>query len=242
MPDILTLADALDDAAIFSLEHQEHLAELIGEHSVSSDLNVPTLELVGRRSFACTRVHLLGTAAPGSRSWLWGWAHPGPYPQQLTELSEKIRDFGQRTGIAELTEAEVPFSALPVLGDPVAIGLYFADAVKPLTGCWTSYISQASEASGGTRVAFLVEHPEFRLPQVQAATIERIVRHALAQPLMTNHKRALLSYAAHRGLSATFNADRTELALDAPGLHMVFQFDHKDRVDDIHSSLSDTCD
>jgi hypothetical protein len=34
----ITLVDVLDDAALLSLEHQIHLAELLGEHGWSVDL------------------------------------------------------------------------------------------------------------------------------------------------------------------------------------------------------------
>ncbi|WP_432279203.1 DUF6882 domain-containing protein, partial [Nocardia brasiliensis] len=47
----------------------------------------PLFELFGDHPLACTRFHVLGTAAPGPRSWLWSWANYDWYPSEVTELA-----------------------------------------------------------------------------------------------------------------------------------------------------------
>ncbi|MBN3585830.1 hypothetical protein JYB64_25910, partial [Algoriphagus aestuarii] len=94
--------------------------------------------------------HLLGTAAPGPRSWLWAWANPSGFPEELTRLSAELRAHGERLGIPELTRAEIPFAELPKNPEhPVQVAFLFAEAAKALSGCWTFY---TGEVSGGTRV------------------------------------------------------------------------------------------
>lgn len=63
-----TLAMLLDDAALFSLEHQLHLTDVAGDHAWSVDLDVPEFRCTGATPRTCS-VHLLGSAAPGLQSW-----------------------------------------------------------------------------------------------------------------------------------------------------------------------------
>jgi hypothetical protein len=236
MSQTLALTHLMDDAAIFSLEHQLHLADLLGDHSWHVDLQQQRFEFTGDRPITCTRFHLLGSAAPGPQSWLWGWANPSGFPQSLSALSATLRDFGQQQGIAELTSAEVSFGALP--GSPTepapVVGI-FIDVAKAVTGHWTAY---NGDAGGGTRVAFLVEHPDFRLPPPEPARVMRVIQQALADLLLTDHRRALHSYAVRRQLGAMFSPDYTRLTISGPGFEAVVDFDQHNRVAQINGSLS----
>lgn len=236
MPDNLTLTNILDDAAILSLEHQLHLQEVLGDHSWNVDLQRQRFEFTGARPITCTRFHMLGSAAPGPRSWMWGWANPSGVPEPLTALSSAVREFGQRNGIAELASPEVPFDDLPRSnGDPAMVVGLLSDVAKPISGQWTSY---NGEAGGGTRVAFLVEHPEFQLPPPRPERVMRVIQQCLASVPMSDHRRALHSYATRRGLGATFAPDHSKLTLTGPGLEAAVDFDQYGRVSDISASLS----
>jgi len=46
MPTPMTLTDLIDDAALFSLEHQLHLVDVLGEHDWHADLRAPRLEFI----------------------------------------------------------------------------------------------------------------------------------------------------------------------------------------------------
>ncbi|SEG24796.1 hypothetical protein SAMN05444920_102335 [Nonomuraea solani] len=235
MSDSLTFANLLDDAALLSLEHQLHLEEVLADHNWNVDLQRRHFEFATPgRTIVCTRFHLLGSAAPGPGSWLWAWANPSGFPEELTEASARLRDFGQQYGIPELASAEVPFRALP--GSPsephLAAGL-ITEAAKAVTGGWTSY---NGDAGGGTRAAFLVEHPDFQLPPPEPARVMRVIQQALTGLLLTDHRRALSSYAAKRGLGATF--DRDHARLTGPGFEAMIEFDEYGRVAGIKASLS----
>ncbi|MFI7639267.1 DUF6882 domain-containing protein [Nonomuraea sp. NPDC049400] len=234
MPESLTLANLLDDAAILSLEHQLHLEEVLGEHNWSVDLQEQRFEFTGSRTITCTRFHLLGSAAPGPDSWLWAWANPSGFPEALTALSGTLRDFGQQYGIAELASAEVPFGALPGSpADPAFAAAILTEAAKAVSGHWTAY---NGDAGGGTRVAFLVEHPEFQLPAPEPARIMRVLQQALTLPLLTDHRRAVHSYAVRRGLGVSSGPDR--LTLTGPGFEALVEFDPLGRVGNISATLS----
>lgn len=234
MENSLTFTDLLDDAALFSLEHQIHLEEVLAEHSWHVDLQQERFEFTGSRTLTCTGFHLLGSAAPGPGSWLWAWANPSGFPPAVAAASARLRDFGRQHGIPELASAEVPFSALP--GAPtephLAAGL-LTEAAKAVTGHWTSY---NGDAGGGTRAAFLVEHPDFHLPPPEPARVMRVIQQALAGLRLTDHRRVLHSYAGKRGLGAEF--DRDQARLSGPGFEALVDFDEYGRVANIKASLS----
>ncbi|SDQ98460.1 DUF6882 domain-containing protein [Thermostaphylospora chromogena] len=235
MPESLTLRNILDDAAIFSFEHQLHLQEVLGQHSWNVDLNKPLFQFTGSNPIVCTNFHLLGTAAPGPRSWLWAWANPSGFPEPLTALSKTLRDFGHQYGIAEFTSAEVPFDKLPTpVGEPPVVAGLLAEAAKTVTGRWTSYVG---DAGGGTWVAFLVEHPAFQLPPPEPARVMRVIQQAIAEIPLSDHRRALYGYAVRRQLEATFT-DQGKLVITGPGFEAAVDFDQYSRVAAINASLS----
>lgn len=234
MSDALTLANLLDDAAIFSLEHQLHLEEVLGDHHYEIDLQQPRFAFTGDRPITCTGLHLLGSAAPGPRSWLWGWANPSGYPEPVTAASAAVRDFGRRFGIAELASAEVPFDALPGSPtEPAMITGILTEAAKSVTGLWTSY---NIPVGGGTRAGFLLEHPSFQLPPPEPARVMRVIQQAIAELPLTDHRRALYAYASRRRLGADFGP--AGLTLTGPGFEAAVRFDEHGRVAGIDASLS----
>lgn len=234
MPESLTFVDLLDDAALLSLEHQLHLGEVVGDHRWDVDMHLQRFEFTGSRTITCTGFHLVGSAAVDTSSWLWGWANPSGFADSLTAAPARLRGLGQQYGIAELSEPEVPFDALPGSpDDPFLVAALLTEAAKAVTGHWTSYIG---DAGGGTYVAFLVEHPEFHLPAPEAARVMTVIQEALGRGL-TDHRRALHSYAVRRGLGATFTPDRAELSLTRPGFTVLATFDELGRISNISATL-----
>ncbi|MEV0383650.1 DUF6882 domain-containing protein [Nonomuraea sp. NPDC050643] len=235
MSDPLTFANLLDDAALLSLEHQLHLEEVLADHNWNVDLQRQHFEFVtSRGTITCTRFQLLGSAAPGPDSWLWAWANPSGFPQPLTETSTRLRDFGQQYGIPELASAEVPFGALPGSpSEPHLVAGLLTEAAKAVTGSWTSY---NGDAGGGTRVAFLVEHPSFQLPPPEPARVMRVIQQALTGLRLTDHRRALHGYAVKRGLGVGFERDHARLT--GPGFEALIEFDEYGRVIGIKAGLS----
>jgi hypothetical protein len=232
-PDVFT--DLTDDAALLSLEHQVHLTDVVGEHTWQVNLSKPEFSFTGETPRTCTRMHLLGSAAPGPRSWLWAWANPSGFHPEATALSETLRDWGRRHNVALLAEPEVPFDDLPGKpDDPNLVAGTLLEAAKTLSTVWTSY---TGPVGGGTRAAFLIEHPDFELPPPEPARVMRVLQQGLAELALHNHRRALYSYAVRRGLSAAFSDDRTRLAITGPRFTADVQFDDLGRVDDISASL-----
>lgn len=231
----VTFADMLDDAALLSLEHQLYLADVLGDHQWSANLEEPRFELTGDHPLVCSVVHLLGTAAPGPGSWLWSWANPAGYSHGVIGLAAALAEFGQNHAIAELTSPEVPFTALP--GSPTQPFQAVApmiDAAKVFSGRWFAY---NGDAGGGTRAAFLLEHPELVLPAADPARVMRVIQQSVAELNLHDHRRAIHSYALRRPLEARFTADHTTLTLTGAQLRITVAFDHLGRLAHLDGTL-----
>ena len=231
----VTLATLSDAGAFLSHEHQLYLADVLGKHEVQVDLSVPSLSVTGDHPLTCTAMHLLGSAAPGPRSWLWSWANPSGFAPAATGLAAWLRDFGSKHGIVEFTTAELPFAELPgAPAEPGAAAWALVNAARAASGCWTAY---TAHAGGGTRVAFLIEHPDFQLPQPSGPRVMRVLQEGLAGAVHISDRRlAVRGYAAGRGLKAVWS--ESSVALSAPGLDFSVEFDDLGRVITIGGKMS----
>ncbi|TNM67637.1 hypothetical protein FHN55_09345 [Streptomyces sp. NP160] len=249
MSDPVTAQELLDDAAFLSLEHQLHLGEVLGEHSWDVDLALgrfafraagegagPLLASAPGGELVAERVHLLGTAAPGPRSWLWSWANPSGFGEDTTDLARWLRDFGDRHGVTELTRPEVPFAELP--GSPQeptgAVGVLL-DAAKAASRRWTSY---NGDAGGGTRAAFLLDHPGFALPAPSAPRVARVLTERLLGPPLSDARRAVAAYAGWRGLQQRWEPDHEGVQLSGPQVEVRVSFDELGRIAGVHAQSS----
>ncbi|MEH3075650.1 MAG: hypothetical protein PGN11_03080 [Quadrisphaera sp.] len=249
MSDPVTLQQLLDDAAFLSFEHQLHLADQLGEHSWDVDLERgrfafraaasgagPLLAQAPGGELVAHRVHLLGTAAPGPRSWLWSWANPSGFGEDTTDLARWLRDFGDRFAVPELVRAEVPFAELP-LSEPDAghaVGVVI-DVAKAASQRWWSY---NGDAGGGTRAAFLLEHPAFELPAPDGLRVARVLTERLFAGGIADHRRAVAAYASGRGLQQRWEPGHTGARLTAQGVDLRVRFDEQGRIGGVQGQAS----
>lgn len=235
MPTAPTFTDLLDDATLLSYEHLFHLQDVIGEGDWSADLFAPEFRFTGEPDIVCTGVHLLGSAAPGPRSWLWAWANPAGYPEQVTGLSLAVRQFGQEHGIRELTEPEVAFDALPGSPeDPAVVSMMMIRAVSVLSGRWTP---GSVHAGGGTQAGFILEHPAFVLPDPDLARFMRVLQEGLNEPHL-DKRRAYSAYAERRGLEVSVDPAGSHMQLSAPDFQVLVDFDELGRPSKLSARTS----
>ncbi|MBF6171566.1 hypothetical protein IU476_08785 [Nocardia blacklockiae] len=211
----------MDDAALMSYEHQEYMGEVLGVPAWAVAYEPPRFTFTGDRELVCTRFHVLGTAAPGPQSWLWSWANPDWYPDEVTALAESVRDYGVRHGISLLSEPEVPFAEFPGSPtEPVRVNWLVGELAKAVSGSWTWY---SAPVGGGTRLAVLVEHPDLVVPAPDMLRVSRVMQ-AVDKLGLPDHRRALHSYAVRRGLDAGFSEDGSKLYVEGPGLRIAVAF------------------
>jgi hypothetical protein len=226
----LTLTNLLDDVALLSYEHQLHLADVLGDDSWSVNFDEQRLTFTGEgHSRTCTRLHFLGTAAPGPKSWLWSWSEMAqPVPEPLLAIARSVRDFGQRHQITELRRDEISFDELGVdPEEPQNAAFIMMEAAKAVSGLWASYNANAGR---GTRVAFLIEHPDFRLPPPEPYQVGRVLREGVPTLNISDKWRAILSYAQHRQIDIQAADDRSRLMFTVQGYDFTAEFDEYGRV------------
>lgn len=179
------LAALVDDVAILSTEQQEHVAALHGEDRWNVDAVTQQFTFTAPDGTALVcRAHLLGTAAPGPGSWLWGWVNANGFPDAFFERSEAVR---VATAAPELIEPEVPLAA----GLPLRLTL----AAKAVTGIRAHY---SAPVGGGTRVWLLIEHPDLVLPAPTVVRTMEAVRVTVESVQLTDHRAAVHAWARHR--------------------------------------------
>jgi hypothetical protein len=190
------LAALVDDGVFLTLEAQLQLADEVGDHSWGVDLAAGEFRFEGERP-ATHPVQLLGSAAPGPRSWLWGWANPSGYPEAVLRAGVAARDLGAQYGIPELASPEVSFDVeeRDDVEPGYALAYDLSIAARVASRTWFGYSGQVQ---GGTRVWMLLEGRELAAPDV--LRVSRVIAEGLTSTTVTDHRRAVGSYAALRGL------------------------------------------
>ncbi|ALG10724.1 DUF6882 domain-containing protein [Kibdelosporangium phytohabitans] len=225
---MISFTDLQDDAALMSLEYQLRLFDVVGLAAWKMNLDEARFELTSPDNVvtSCTDVQILGTSAPGPQSWLWVWADPSGYREDILRAANEARAFGERHGIPELTTPEVPFASLPGSPtDPVAAASLMMEATKAATGRYTGY---AGEVGGGTRAGFLLDHPDFRLPEPEFPRFSRVLQQGTAELRFYNQRRGIVSYAQRRGYDIAHNGPVTRISCAAASANI--RFDEQNRI------------
>lgn len=220
--------DALvSDGALLALETQAHLTDVFEHHpSWGVDLASGTFTFSGEGATSQTfGVQLLGSAAAGPRSWLWGWANPAGFPEPVLRAAVAARELGEKYQIPELTSGELPFPEDDAEGHDLAIRLWIATRVA--SGEWFGY---RGEANPGQWVYMLLTGDGLSLPEPTVARTLRVATEALQLGLLSDPWRAFSSYATLRAL----DWDGTQLTL-SDGV-VTIGFDEQGRVRSMNGS------
>ncbi|RXR26812.1 hypothetical protein EQW78_08305 [Oerskovia turbata] len=220
-----TLQDLVDRAVILSAEHQAHFADLGGESAWDADLEAGTVTFHSEIPLVCG-AHFLGTAAPETQSWLWGWHNVNHFSEGVVAAAEHVHQRGVTGGIFELSTPEI------LLTDAVPYRL--ALAAKAVTGHFTHF---AGPTGGGTCAWFLVTHPRFELPPATVARVVRVVPEGIGSTVVADHRRAVRAYAVLRGLDLRWQDEQTALLGVSDG-EVTVSFDERGRLRDVSGSLA----
>jgi hypothetical protein len=181
------LTEIVDDHVLACVDRQMAFSDLLGTGAWSVDLEEGAVTFAdGSR----LRVGLLGSAAPGPNSWLWGWANPASYPAPVLEAAHAVRAYGEAHGVPELANGEVP------LGDgwDATRAAVAAVAAAPIE-VWLPV-----EAGGGTQVMLGVHDvPPLPTPAPEPTRLGPVVTQVISLGLVSDWPRALRAYAAFRG-------------------------------------------
>ena len=232
MQPITSLTDVLDDGAVVSVERQRRLADLLGEGGPYADrwdvdLATGVLRFGGRAGTLETPAHLVGTAAPGPGTWMWGWSNVNGFPPPVVARAAAVHDFGARFGLAELTAPETPLR-----GEPRQDAVEYAVVAGLVNGGLPHY---TADAGNGTIVVFVLDEPRAALPAPSCATAATVIGEALMDGVV-NHRRAVTAYAELRGFGLEQAGD--EVVLRATDGRLVVRFDGLGRVASMDSRLA----
>ena len=218
------LAALVDESAILSTEQQGHVADLHEHDSWGVDAATQrfTFTAPDGTTLDC-RAHLLGSAAPGPGTWLWGWVNANGFPDAFFARAASVRDTADAP---ELTTAELPLAP----GLPLRLTI----AAKTVTGISAHY---SAPVGGGTRIWMLIEHPSLELPAPTVFRTMEAVRVTLDSVQLTDHRAAMRAWAGQRGVpvrAAEPDADAAPggetLAFDLSDGELVVQFDAQHRL------------
>ncbi|TPW75445.1 DUF6882 domain-containing protein [Schumannella soli] len=216
------LSALIADGVFLAHEAQLQIVDRFGDHEHwDVDLATRQFRFTGPTS-ATLPLQLLGSAAPGPRSWLWGWANPSGYAPEIVAAASAARQLGDRFRIPELVAGEVAFDDPAPAGEPepgYQLGWDLSIAARVASGIWFGY---SGRVEGGTRVWMLLEGLTFDLPS--APRVLRVIGEGLSSTTVTDHRRAVASYATLRGIP--FDGVRLSL----PDGVIAVEFDQLGRV------------
>ncbi|MEK8227888.1 DUF6882 domain-containing protein [Oerskovia sp. M15] len=219
-----TLQDLVDRAVILSAEHQAHFADLGGESAWDADLEAGTLTFHSEIPLVCG-AHFLGTAAPGTQSWLWGWHNVNNFPRGRGR--GRARPSARRDGRDLRAEhaRDPPHRRGPVPSR--ARGQGRDGPLHALRG----------PDRRGTCAWFLLTHPRFELPPASLARIARVIPEGIGSTTVADHRRAVRAYAVLRGLDIRWQDEQTAVVGAADGSATV-SFDAHGRVVNLSATVT----
>ena len=211
-----TLTDYLEQSALISLEKQDKLALLIGEHTYDLDLDTGKIRFDDDLEIS---FQVLGTESDNTLIWLWAWAdeQTEEIPADLLRASREIRDWGLRKGIQEFTVPSVDLHK----ADGHVLSMIACD----LCGA-SCYFRDAYE--GGSAYLLLFDNridtqPSFDLSRLSRSFLDLISRHEL------DHRKTLLSYLRIKKLPLTETGTAIACELES-GERLSADFDDTGRL------------
>jgi hypothetical protein len=175
----------LEKFGLISLEKQDKLAYLIGEHMYEFDLEN------GKIHFNDVEfpVQVLGTESDNTLTWLWAWAdEQTEIAENLTTASRDLRDWGEQEGVQEFIVPSVDLNR----ADGHVFSIIASEVCKA-----SCFYDDAYEGGALFMLIFdnrIDNQPSFDLTRLSKRLLYLISRYEL------NHRNILLSYFNMKGL------------------------------------------
>jgi hypothetical protein len=204
----------LEKYGLLSLEKQDKLAFLIGEHIQQLDLDEGKIRFDGLEF----PFQVLGTESDNTVTWLWAWAEDQEeIPINLITASLELRNWGSSAGISEFSISSVDLNK----ADGFLFSLIASEVCK--ASCYYRDVYD-----GGSLFVLLFDRmidiqPSFDLDRLSKQFMYLISRCDL------NHRNVLLSYLTIKGLSPKEGVSRIACLL-ASGELLSAEFDATGRL------------
>jgi hypothetical protein len=176
----------LEKYGLLSLEKQDKLMLLVGEHMHEIDLEN------GKIRFDDVEFpfQALGTESDNTLTWLWAWAdEQAEVSEDLLDAARQMRDWGKREGLREFVVPGVDLDK----ADGLAFSLIAGEVCKA-----SCFYRDAYE--GGSLFVLLFDNDIDRQPPFDIARLSRQYAYLISRYDL-DHRNALLSYLNAKGLS-----------------------------------------
>ncbi|GAA2610388.1 DUF6882 domain-containing protein [Paractinoplanes durhamensis] len=202
--------DLFSRNVVSAMARQMALADLLGERDWQVDIPTGSATFGPDLRFG---IQLLGTESHGDGTWLWAWANTGSnLPPTVLHLGGWLREYGQNSGITELTDPTFPLDR--------ADGHRLALIASGLTG--RPYYRGPYD--GGALFFHLEGVPPQEVTPERAITV--LNQSISAFPM--NHRIAVVSFLEQQGWRV--EADETVTGHHPSGAIMRVTFDERGRI------------
>jgi len=204
----------LERYALLSLEKQDKLVSVIGEHLHELDLDAGTIRF---EQFQFP-MQVIGTESDNTLTWLWAWADEQTELQtSLMQSAIELRTWGSVEGIPEFTMPSVDLNT----ADGTAISMIASEVTKASCFYRDSY-------EGGAVFLLLSDRTIDNQPSFDRARLLRALSDLLSQHDL-NHRNTLLSYLTMKGLAPAAERNLISCELES-GERLVAEFDDAGRL------------
>lgn len=199
----------LERFALLSLEKQDKLESLIGEHLHELDLDAGVIRF-DRYQFP---MQVIGTESDNTLTWLWAWSdEQTELPASLMQSAIQLRTWGSAEGLSEFTVPSVDLNR----ADGNAISLISAEV------CRASCFYRDSYEGGAVYLllfdAIIDKGPPFDRQRLVRRLADLLSRYDL------NHRNTLLFYLAAKKLSPAATGTTISCELES-GERLLAEFD-----------------
>lgn len=209
-----TLQSYLERYALLSLEKQDKLESLVGEHLYELDLDAGTIRF-DELQFS---VQVIGTESYNTLTWLWAWAdEQAEIPANLIQSAIQLRIWGAEAGIPEFTTPSVDLNR----ADGHAIAMIAVEVCKA-----SCYYRDGYEGGAAFFLVFdktIDSGPSFDRHRLLVRLADLFSRYDL------NHRNTVLSYLTAKGLSPAERQNTVSCELES-GERLIAEFDDAGRL------------
>ncbi len=195
------LTEYLEKYALVSLEKQEKLSRLVGEHVVELDLDAGMARFSGGHEFP---FQVLGTESDNTLTWLWAWAdEQTEIPSDLLKSSLMLKAWGEKDNLAQFTAPSVDLSE----ADGTVLSLIASEVCN--AGCF-----YRDDYEGGAVFLLLFGESIDRQPSFDLAGLMRQFSDLISL-LELDHRETLLSYLRMKGIPFTEQGTSIQFELES---------------------------
>ena len=181
------ITDYLEHYALISLEKQDKLDRLIGEHTRELDIDAGAIRF---SNGLAVPFQVLGTESGNTLTWLWAWSDEQPdMPVHLLTSAFQLKDWGEKEDVREFCSPSLDLNK----ADGQIISLIASEVCKA-----SCYYRDPYE--GGAIYVLLFDKSIDAQPPFDVAGLTRKLSD-LVSLYEFNHRNALLSYFRMKGLS-----------------------------------------